>query len=162
MSIPRIATVALLAAGFTACAHAQSSAMTFFVTSTNPGKGADFGGLAGADKHCQALAEAAGAKGREWRAYLSNSAVGGAAAVNARVRVLEVVQARRRSRSRELCVEKSGVLRVRDRKAVDRKRRETDFVRGPLVLRPVVAAHRERACGDRDHLAQWRLGAERR
>ncbi len=86
MSFPRIAIVSLLAAGLAAGAQAQSSAMTFFVTSTNPGKGADFGGLAGADKHCQALAEAAGAKGREWRAYLSTSAAGGAA-VNARDRI---------------------------------------------------------------------------
>jgi hypothetical protein len=87
MSFPRTAIVALLAAGLSAGAQAQSSAMTFFVTSTNPGKGADFGGLAGADKHCQALAEAAGAKGREWRAYLSSSASGGGAAVNARDRI---------------------------------------------------------------------------
>jgi hypothetical protein len=86
MSFPRIAIVSLLAAGVAAGAQAQSSAMTFFVTSTNPGKGADFGGLAGADKHCQALAEAAGAKGREWRAYLSTSAAGGAV-VNARDRI---------------------------------------------------------------------------
>jgi hypothetical protein len=86
MSFPRIVIVSLLGAGLTAGAQAQS-AMTFFVTSTNPGKGADFGGLAGADKHCQALAEAAGAKGREWRAYLSSSAAGGAAAVNARDRI---------------------------------------------------------------------------
>ena len=86
MSFPRIAIVSLLAAGLAAGAQAQSSAMTFFVTSTNPGKGADFGGLAGADKHCQALAEAAGAKGREWRAYLSTSAAGGPA-VNARDRI---------------------------------------------------------------------------
>jgi len=87
MTFSRTAIVALLAAGLTAGAQAQSSAMTFFVTSTNPGKGADFGGLAGADKHCSALAEAAGAKGRQWRAYLSTSAAGGGAAVNARDRI---------------------------------------------------------------------------
>jgi hypothetical protein len=45
--------------------------MSFFVTSANPGKGADFGGLEGADRHCQALATAAGAGGKTWRAYLS-------------------------------------------------------------------------------------------
>lgn len=77
----------LLAATFAAGTHAQSSAMTFFVSSVNPGKGADFGGLAGADRHCQALAEAAGSKGREWRAYLSTSAAGGGTAVNARDRI---------------------------------------------------------------------------
>lgn len=87
MSAARIALASLLAATLVGGAHAQSSAMTFFVSSTNPGKGADFGGLAGADKHCQALAEAAGSKGREWRAYLSASAAGGAAAVNARDRI---------------------------------------------------------------------------
>ena len=48
--------------------------MTFFVTSTNPGKGADFGGLEGADRHCQALAAKAGAGDRMWRAYLSTQA----------------------------------------------------------------------------------------
>jgi hypothetical protein len=45
--------------------------MSFFVTSTGPGKGADLGGLEGADRHCQALAQAAGAGNRTWRAYLS-------------------------------------------------------------------------------------------
>jgi hypothetical protein len=48
--------------------------MTFFVTSVGPGKGGDLGGLAGADAHCQALAKAAGAGNREWRAYLSTQA----------------------------------------------------------------------------------------
>jgi hypothetical protein len=47
--------------------------MSFFVTSQNPGQGADFGGLAGADAHCAALAEAAGVTGATWRAYLSTS-----------------------------------------------------------------------------------------
>jgi hypothetical protein len=50
------------------------SNMTFFVTSANPGKGADFGGLDGADRHCAALAKAAGAPDRGWRAYLSTQA----------------------------------------------------------------------------------------
>jgi hypothetical protein len=45
--------------------------MGFFVTSANPGKGGDLGGLAGADAHCQRLAAAAGAGSRTWRAYLS-------------------------------------------------------------------------------------------
>lgn len=48
--------------------------MTFFVTSTGPGKGADLGGLEGADQHCQTLAKAAGAGHRTWRAYLSTQA----------------------------------------------------------------------------------------
>ena len=58
--------------------------MRFFVTSVGSGKGADLGGLAGADAHCQKLAEAAGAGARTWRAYLSTQ---GAGAVNARDRI---------------------------------------------------------------------------
>ena len=64
-----------------------ASPMSFFVTSVNPGKGADFGGLAGADAYCQKLATSAGAGGKNWRAYLSSTASGGAAAVNARDRI---------------------------------------------------------------------------
>jgi hypothetical protein len=67
--------------------HAQQADISFFVTSTGSGKGADFGGLEGADKHCASLASAAGAGNRIWRAYLSASASGGAAAVNARDRI---------------------------------------------------------------------------
>ncbi|HSD99183.1 MAG TPA: hypothetical protein VLB72_00440 [Burkholderiales bacterium] len=61
--------------------------MTFFITSAGPGKGADLGGLAGADRHCQSLAAAAGAGKRTWRAYLSTTAAGGQPAVNARDRI---------------------------------------------------------------------------
>ena len=61
--------------------------MTFFVTSTGGGKGADLGGLAGADALCTRLATAAGSSGRDWRAYLSTQPVGGAAGVNARDRI---------------------------------------------------------------------------
>ena len=56
----------------------------FFITSVGSGKGADLGGLEGADKHCQSLAQAAGGGGRTWRAYLS---AGGAKAVNAKDRI---------------------------------------------------------------------------
>ena len=55
-------------------AGAQEATMSFFVTSENPGKGADLGGLAGADAWCASLAEAAGVTGKTWRAYLSTSA----------------------------------------------------------------------------------------
>jgi len=65
-------------------AQAQDNPMSFFVTSAGPGKGGDLGGLEGADAHCQALAEAAGAGGKTWRAYLSTSGEG---AVNARDRI---------------------------------------------------------------------------
>lgn len=61
--------------------------MSFFVTSAGVGKGADLGGLAGADRHCQQLAAAAGAGKKQWRAYLSTTADGGTAAVNARDRI---------------------------------------------------------------------------
>lgn len=63
---------------------AQKSEMSFFISSTGSGNGADFGGLAGADKHCQTLAGAAGAGNRKWRAYLSTS---GDKPVNARDRI---------------------------------------------------------------------------
>ncbi len=58
--------------------------MTFFVTSVGMGKGADLGGLSGADKHCQELAQSAGAGAKTWHAYLSTQ---GAGAVNARDRI---------------------------------------------------------------------------
>ena len=81
-----LGTAALLWLGAGAQAQQQGGAqgMGFFVTSANPGKGADLGGLAGADAHCQSLARAAGAGNRTWRAYLST---GGAGAVNARDRI---------------------------------------------------------------------------
>ena len=77
-----LASVTLLALG--AGSSAQQNAMTFFVTSVGIGKGADLGGLQGADRHCQSLAQAAGAAGKTWRAYLSTQ---GSGAVNARDRI---------------------------------------------------------------------------
>ena len=68
-------------------ASAQQNQMSFFVTSAGPGNGANLGGVAGADKHCQALAAAAGAGNRTWRAYLSAAAANGQPAVNARDRI---------------------------------------------------------------------------
>jgi hypothetical protein len=65
----------------------QQQPMSFFVTSAGPGNGANLGGLAGADRHCQTLAGAAGGGGKTWHAYLSASASGGQAAVNARDRI---------------------------------------------------------------------------
>jgi hypothetical protein len=59
--------------------------MTFFVTSAGPGKGADLGGLEGADQLCQRLATAAGAGNKTWRAYLSTNAAAGS--INARDRI---------------------------------------------------------------------------
>jgi hypothetical protein len=65
----------------------QAPNMTFFVTSVGPGKGADLGGLEGADQYCQQLAQRHGAGGRTWRAYLSTQAADGKPAVNARDRI---------------------------------------------------------------------------
>jgi hypothetical protein len=67
--------------------HPQSPNMTFFVVGNGPGKGADLGGLEGADRHCQELATRAGAGGKTWRAYLSVQAADGKPAVNARDRI---------------------------------------------------------------------------
>jgi hypothetical protein len=61
--------------------------MDFFVTSRGLGRGANLGGLAGADAHCQTLAAAVGAGNRTWRAYLSTQARPGQPAVNARDRI---------------------------------------------------------------------------
>lgn len=74
----RTLVLAALTAGVLGCAVPPSSPptgpMSFFVTGTGLGKGGDLGGLEGADRHCQALAQAAGAGGRTWRAYLSSQA----------------------------------------------------------------------------------------
>jgi hypothetical protein len=79
-----VASVAVLSLGGSAELSAQSGDMTFFVTSAGSGKGGDLGGLAGADQQCQKLAQAAGAGGKTWHAYLSTQGPG---AVNARDRV---------------------------------------------------------------------------
>ena len=68
-------------------APAQSANTSFFVTSNGIGNGANLGGLAGADNHCQTLAQAAGAGAKTWRAYLSTQAADGQPAVNARDRI---------------------------------------------------------------------------
>ena len=87
-----LASTALLLLGLNTAAQAQqappqSPSMTFFVVSAGPGKGADLGGLEGADRLCQSLAQAAGAGSKTWRAYLSTQAEGSTAAVNARDRI---------------------------------------------------------------------------
>jgi hypothetical protein len=83
------ASIALVAFATFACggAAAQTSDMSFFVTSVGSGNGADLGGIAGGDKHCQELAQSAGAGAKNWRAYLSTQAAGGTAAINARDRI---------------------------------------------------------------------------
>jgi hypothetical protein len=79
-----LASIALLPLGLSVGAQAQPANMTFFITSNGPGKGGDLGGIEGADRHCQSLAQAAGAGAKTWRAYLSTQ---GNNAVNARDRI---------------------------------------------------------------------------
>jgi len=90
--LPMLAGAALLALGGIAQAQQQAPQapnMTFFVTSNGPGKGADLGGLEGADAHCQMLAQSVGAGGKTWHAYLSTSTNAAAPdkTVNARDRI---------------------------------------------------------------------------
>lgn len=87
MILATTAAAALLVACSTSSPPTPQSKMSFFVTSVNPGKGGDFGGLAGADRYCQSLAAGVGAGGRTWRAYLSTIATPGSPAVNARDRI---------------------------------------------------------------------------
>jgi hypothetical protein len=68
-------------------AQAQAADTSFFVTSVGIGNGGNLGGLAGADNHCQTLAQAAGSGSRTWRAYLSTQEADGKPAVNARDRI---------------------------------------------------------------------------
>src|SRR5262249_7562774 len=96
MSKTRILLAAALGLGMSSSVVAQQPAppplpqapnMTFFVTGAGPGKGADLGGLEGADQHCQTLAARHGAGGKTWHAYLSTQAADGKPAVNARDRI---------------------------------------------------------------------------
>jgi hypothetical protein len=93
---PALLLSAGLAALLAACATPSATStgpMSFFVTSVGSGQGANLGGLAGADAHCQRLATAAGAGGKTWRAYLSvpptmpSAGNPGVPAVNARDRI---------------------------------------------------------------------------
>jgi hypothetical protein len=85
MRLSILASAAFLSLGLSGSGQSQQTNMTFFVTSVGPGKGGDLGGLAGADQHCQSLAQAVGAGNHTWRAYLSTNLAGGS--VNARDRI---------------------------------------------------------------------------
>ena len=85
-ALPLVTAAALIGLGL-AAGQAQQAGMTFFVSSAGKGNGADLGGLEGADAHCAALAKAAGATAATWHAYLSTTAPGGDAGVNARDRI---------------------------------------------------------------------------
>ena len=92
MRLSTLASAALISLGLSGTGEAQqpppqSPNMTFFVVTTGPGKGADLGGLEGADRQCQTLAQNAGAGSKTWRAYLSTQAADGKPAVNARDRI---------------------------------------------------------------------------
>lgn len=84
-----IVVIAMIAVGFLyfSGGSAPDASTSFFVTSNNPGSGADFGGLAGADAHCQTLADDAGLGDKTWRAYLSSHATETDAAIHARDRI---------------------------------------------------------------------------
>ena len=81
------AALAMVSAAYAQGKSQTKNEMTFFVTSVGKGNGANLGGLEGADAHCNELAKAAGSKYPNWRAYLSTTAPGGDAGVNARDRV---------------------------------------------------------------------------
>jgi hypothetical protein len=88
MRFSALGLAGFLVVGASAVSSAQQAAnTTFFVTSAGSGKGADLGGLAGADRICQQLAQAVGAGSHTWHAYLSTQAADGQAAVNARDRI---------------------------------------------------------------------------
>src|SRR2546427_6296331 len=84
MGLSILASVAVLLLGGSTGGQAQQTEMSFFVTSTGPGKGGDLGGLSWADQRCQLLGGAAGAGAKTWHAYLSTQGTG---AVNARDRI---------------------------------------------------------------------------
>ena len=84
MGLTRLACTSLLVAG-SGAAFAQDGEMTFFLTSVGMGDGANLGGLRGADRHCQELADDAGAADRTWHAYVSMTSP--AAPINARDRI---------------------------------------------------------------------------
>ena len=87
MRLSVFALSALPAIGSSGVSSAQQANMSFFVTNAGSGKGADLGGLEGADRICQQLAQAVGVGNRTWHVYLSTQTVDGQLAVNARDRI---------------------------------------------------------------------------
>jgi hypothetical protein len=87
LSVVAAAALVSFSSGAFAQAPAQVPNLSFFVTSAGSGKGADLGGLAGADAHCQQLATAVGAGSKMWHAYLSTNAANPGGAINARDRI---------------------------------------------------------------------------
>ena len=84
---PLIAVLLVVPVGWAEAQQVPSPNISFFVTSTSLGKGGDLGGLEGADRHCQELAQAVGAGSKTWHAYLSTQPTNGVPAVNAKDRI---------------------------------------------------------------------------
>ena len=82
-----LAAVSILAACAGMAGGGAKTGLSFFITSANPGQGANLGGLAGADKQCQTLAAAAGAGNRTWHAYLAQQPTPNVPGVNPRDRI---------------------------------------------------------------------------
>ncbi len=89
MNVKLIGTALAIATviGSLALRAQTSPQISFFITSVGGGDGANLGGLAGADRHCQTLAAAVGAGGKTWRAYMSAAAANGQPAINAKDRI---------------------------------------------------------------------------
>lgn len=84
---PLIAVLAAVGLVAACASMTEDKSMSFFITSANPGKGGDLGGLAGADAYCKQLATAVGQGNKNWRAYLSTEPAGSQGAVHARDRI---------------------------------------------------------------------------
>src|ERR1700750_655005 len=84
MNKAAVASIVFCFLGIGMPVEAQVNRMSLLFTRAGRGKGGDLGGLEGADRHCQSLAQAAGAGSKTWRAYLSTQGKDG---VNARDRI---------------------------------------------------------------------------
>ena len=149
-------------------AQAQQADMTFFVSSVGSGKGADLGGLDGADALCARLAQAAGSSGKTWRAYLSTQAVGGAA-VNARPHRTRAVAKRegrghrqgRRGPPRTQQQPDQADRAHREGRSGERPRRQSQYARHPDRLAAGRHGVRRRRGPDLRQLHQERVGRRR-
>jgi hypothetical protein len=84
---PLIAALLAVPAGWALAQQGPSPKMNFFVTSTSLGNGGNLGGLEGADRHCQELAQTVDAGSKTWHAYLSTQPTNSVPAVNAKDRI---------------------------------------------------------------------------
>ena len=149
-----------LSVAYSGGAGAQGNPMTFFVTSAGPGKGADFGGLGGADQHCQALASAAGAGSHTWHAYLSTTAAGGAPRQCARPHRQGTLAATPRAcRSPTNVAELHGDEQPEQADGADREGRSRQRPRRPLNMHDILTGSHARrprsAAGDDMTCGNW-------